>query len=114
MASSGASSCGTNKLFKLIQKSGEYIGIYPLKSNRNHSPINWRNWLILVFCHAEFFISTAAHLLFEENSMIEYGMISYACTAGLFTGIVYLLLIWQMKNILNFIQSSERFIRKSE
>lgn len=109
MASAGR----TIKLFKFIQKSCQDIGIYPPESNRNRCPINWRNWLIL-FCHAEFCTLSAAHLLFETNSMIEYGIISHVCTSGLLTSTLYLLMIWQMKNILIFIKNCERFIEKSE
>lgn len=113
MASVGGGSCGTIKLFKFFQKSCQNIGIHPPESNRNRSPINWKNWLIL-FCHAEFYTSSAAFLLFEENWMIEYGIIFYTCTSGLLASVLYLLMIFEVKNISTFIKNCERFVEKSE
>lgn len=104
---------GRIKLFKFIQKSYEHNGIFPSESNENRGPINSRNTLDL-FCHAQFFISSAAYLLVDANSMIEYGMTFYVCITLVTSSVIYLTEIWQMKNISNFIGHCERFIEMSE
>lgn len=104
----------TIKLFRFIQKTYQAIGVFPPKSNQNRSPINFKDWFF-IFCEVLFFISTAAHLFFEaNNSMIEYGLIFFTCTTSIFCIVTYLILFWQMKNILNFIENCERFVEKSK
>lgn len=102
------------KLFKFIQKTYHGIGIFSPKSNQIPSSINSKNWLNL-FCHMEFLISSIAYLLFEANSMIEYGLAFYICTTVLTSLIFYLIPLGESENILNFIQNCEQFINdKSE
>lgn len=101
------------KLFKFIQKTYRQIGIDPPKSDQNRSPLNSKNCFFLIF-HAECFITTAAYLCFEANSMIEYGMAFYVCVSISLSTIFYLTLFWQMQNVLNFIKNCDRFIEKSE
>lgn len=104
---------GTIELFSFIQKVYQDIGIFPPKSNQSpKSHINLKNWFIL-FCLVQFFISTAA-FLFHANSMIEYGMVFFACTTTVLSITVYLIIVWQMKNILKYIENCERFVEKSE
>lgn len=110
MASRGG---GTIKLFRFIQKTYKYIGIYPPKPNDIRSPIILKNWLVLL-CEAQFFISSIAFLMFEANSMIEFGMASFMSATVLLCSVLYLVLFWEMKNILDFIGNCERFIEKSE
>lgn len=101
------------KLFKFIQKSYQEIGIHSSHSDQNCRSINLKVWFILL-CHAHFFISSAANLVFEANSMIEYGMACYTCSTTVFSIVTYLISFWQMENILSYIENCERFIEKSE
>lgn len=102
---------GEMKLFKFVQNTCQSIGILSFELNPNRSPINWKHDFFH-FCEVQFFVSSAAFLLFEANSMIDYGMASFNCLTILLCIILYLILFWQMNNILNFIDNCERFIGK--
>lgn len=102
------------KLFKFTQKLYRNIGILPPKSNpRISSPINLKNFLFLL-CLTQFFTSTVAYLWFDVHSMTQYGVTFYSCTSIAFAITLYVILLWQMENILKYIQNCERFIEKSE
>lgn len=104
---------GAIKLFKFTQKAYQGIGIYPPESNQSRSRINAKNYFFLV-CQAQYFITTAAYLLFEANSMIEYGMTFFTCTTVITVIALYTILLGRMQNILNYIENCDRFIEKSE
>lgn len=103
----------TIKLFKFIQKSFQGIGIYPPQLNQTHNPINPTFWLNL-FCHAQFFVSSTAYLLFEADSMIEYGLVFFIDATVIGCFIFYLISFWETKAIFNYIENCERFVEKSE
>lgn len=108
--------CDTIKLFKFVQKIYQFIGISPSKfkeRSRRGRIINAKNWFI-IGCHVQYFLSTVAYLLFEANSMIEYGMVFYTCTTVPLSLVLYLILIWTMESFSNYIENCERFIEKSE
>lgn len=100
-------------LFKFIQKAYQEIGISPSDANQNRKFINSKKWFI-PFGLVQFFISSAAYLMIKANSMIEYGMAFYSCMTVLFYFTIYLISFWQMKNLLNYIESCEQFIEQSE
>lgn len=101
------------RLFSFLQKIYQNIGISPPQFNQNHNPFNLKNCLI-PFCLTQFLITSAAYLLFEANSMIEYGRTSFTCTTLVFCSVIYSMLFWQMETILNYIGNCEEFIEKSE
>lgn len=101
------------ELFKFTLKICQAIGVFPAAYNQNHSPINRKNCYFL-FCLVQFFISTAAYSLFEAVSTIEHVMVFYTCLTTALCLILYLIFMWQMKNILDYIGICERFIEKSK
>lgn len=101
-------------LFKFIQKCYQDVGIYPSQSNQNHNTINSKIGGFHFFSFAQFFISTIAYALFEANSAIEYGLAFFICPSIVFYCSLYLISLWQIKSISNFIENCERFIEKSE
>lgn len=101
-------SCDKIELFKFVRKTYQDIGIFPPESNPNFNSINLKNGLFS-FCLIQFLISTAAYLWFEAESMIEYGIICYTCTTIIFSLAVYLIFLWQSRNILIYIENFERF-----
>lgn len=103
----------TMELFKFLKSTYTRIGILPAESNQNTNPINWKNCFFLL-CEGQFFISSVTFLLFEANSMIEYGMASFMCLTTLLCTILYWILFWQMKHISKFIENFERFTEQSE
>lgn len=104
---------GRIELFKFTQKTCQDIGIYPPDANRNASPLNLKNVLVL-FCLGQFFISSAANFSFDASSMIEYGMAFFTCLSTSLSIITYLIIIWRLKIILNYIETCKRFIEKSK
>lgn len=101
------------KLFGFIKKTYENIGIFRPQLSQNNKLINFKTGLILVG-EAQFFTSAVAYLLFEANSIVEYGMVFFTCTSTCLSITKYLLLSWQMTNIFNYIGNCEQFIEKSE
>lgn len=101
------------KLFGFVRRTFENIGISRPPFRQNNNPINFKKWLIPVG-EGQFFISTAAHLLFETNSSVEYGMVFFTCASISLSITIYLILSWQMTDILDYIGNCERFIEKSE
>lgn len=101
------------QLFRSIQRICHDIGIIPPKSNQKHRPFNVKNCVFL-FCLAQFNMSSAAYLLFDTISMTEYGMVFFTCATVTLAIILYLIFFWQIKDILNYIENCEGFIKKSE
>lgn len=103
----------TIELFIFVQKTYQDYGLLLPKSNRNHSPINWK-FLLMLFCLAQFFITSAAYAAFEASSMIEYAMAFYTCVTVSASTVIYMELFWQMKDVLNYVENCKRFIESSE
>lgn len=99
-------------LFKFTQKAYQDIGIIPFQTNQKRSFVNSKN-LFFLYLFAVSIASSAAYLLFEACSIIEYGMVFFTCTTVVLIFIEYLIILWQMENILSYIENCERFIEKS-
>lgn len=104
---------GSIKLFQFLQKCYQTIGIHP--SQRNHKPllINCTKW-IFVICQTQLLFSTVAFFVFEAESMFEYGFGFFALIAIINGIVIYLILIWQSENIVEFIENCEDFIVESK
>lgn len=100
-------------LFKFTQKTNENLGILPPKFDYSRGSIILKNCFLLASL-AICFVGTSGSLFFESNSMAEYGMAFYICTTVILSIVAYLILLWQIENISDFIENSERFIAKSE
>lgn len=104
---------GSVKLFQIIQKNYQSIGIYPPEPGQNRAPTNSKNWIFLI-CVAQFSAFSAIYLLFYATSMFEYGMIFYSLISVSFCTSLYLFAIWQMEDMLKFKECCEGFIEKSK
>lgn len=101
------------KLFTFIKKTFRIIGISPPQSNQKHNSINSKNWIFLL-CLVQLCIATVGYFFTEANSIMEYGMVFFNAITAIETIILYLIFIWQMKNILNYIENCEKFVEKSK
>lgn len=101
------------ELFKFTQKFFQDIGIDPPPSNQTHSRITSKNWIFLSPL-VQFLISSAAYLLIEANSIIEYGIVFSNCLSAAICIILYLILIWRMNFFLSYIENCEQFIANSK
>lgn len=97
------------KLFTFNRNIFKNIGIPPPESDTTNS----KKWFF-IFCQAQLFVLSAAFLVFEESSMIEFGLAFFTCTTVALCFTAYLIQIWQMQNILNHIENCKQFIEKSE
>lgn len=97
------------KLFSFIKKIYQNINNSSSRPNPHSSPIN-SNKRIFLFSIAQLLIPSIAYVLFEANSMFEYGLAIYSCI----TTIVFSLFWRHMDNIYDYIENCERFIEQSE
>lgn len=101
------------ELFKFIKTIFQHIGLVSSQSKPIRRSFNWKNWFFLIG-NAQFFISSAAYLLLEANSLLEYGRVFCNCTLVIAATAFYFLLLWQLDNILIYIRNCEGFIEKSK
>lgn len=59
-------------------------------------------------------IVTVAFLMFEANSMFDYGYTFFVLVTIITAIGVYLIFIWQSENELGFIENCEEFVEKSK
>lgn len=104
---------GSIKLFQLVQKIHQIIGLGPRQLYGNRRSITVRRTIIL-FGNAVYILPTIAYLLFEAELMFDYGMASFVCASGSNSTVVYLLFIWRFELFSKFIESCEKFISTSK
>lgn len=100
-------------LFQFNQKFCEIIGVKLPEANPNGHIFNLIN-LGVVISLTVFIMPTAAYLLYDANSMAEYGIVFYILICGIEGMVVYFITIWEIDEILEFIENCEEFIEKSE
>lgn len=101
------------KLFQLNRKSCELIGIYVPQTEKDRHKRNSIN-LTFVICLTQFAITLVAFLLYDANSMSDYGAACYTLFTVLGSTIAYLIFVWKMNEILTFVANCELFIGKSK
>ena len=104
---------GSIKLFQFTQKYCQTFGICPPQPNQNRYNLNLASWCILFFLN-QAFMSIVAFLLFEADSMNEFGIKIFACLTILASDIYSLVAYWQVEIIPKFVENWEKFIEKSE
>lgn len=103
---------GPIKLFQFVRKLCQSVGI-SLQPNQNRYHMNSMNWFTL-FGLIQSIISTIAFILFEAESMAEFG-ISFFVFLCAFICVFYSLgILLKVKHIPKNIGNWEAFIEKSE
>lgn len=100
----------TMKLFQLVQKFYQSMGIYPPIQNNS---INIRN-LTFLFAMFLMFVSTAGEFLFKESSIIQQAQTFLVSITEIVSMVNVLTCIWKVGNILNLIEKLQVFIVKSK
>lgn len=100
------------KIFQFIQKFQKIIGIHPIKSNRWHRSNIFRRAFFLI-ANAQFVLPTIAYLVFEGDTMFQFGMGVFISISSVTSVTIYFLFVWQLENMLKFIGICEEFIKKS-
>ena len=101
------------ELFQFIKQFYQIVGIYSSQSNQKYCSINSRN-SILLFSFVQFLIPTVAFLFFKAESILDYGQSFFILVSTIESVVLYAILIWQMQNILKFIENCKGFIEKRE
>lgn len=101
------------KLFQFNQKYCETIGIRLLASNQSHYRLNSKN-LILIFFVVQFAIASAAFVVYDAESMGEYGVTFFVFIATVISMVDYSITIWKREFISTFTENCEVFIEKSK
>lgn len=105
---------GSIKLFQFIQKYFRAIGVRGTETNQiNRSFFNLKN-LIFISSAAPMLISTSTFLLYEAETTYDFGLSTYYLICLIFTGIYYIIYIWQIGNIFKFIENCETFVGQSK
>lgn len=99
------------KLFQLNQKYCQALGMELPKSNENHCTLMY--W-IFVISQTVFGTALFAFLVYDAESMGEYGMTLIALIIIMAILVIYFTTILQMNEILDFIEQCEILIGKSK
>lgn len=101
-----AGSVGFSQHFQKVHK---FIGIFQKESKS----IDTKS-IICGMCSVQFLLTTLAFIVFEANSMFDYGFGFFVLILIIEAVVIYLLFIWQSANTLHFIDNCEKFIEKSK
>lgn len=100
------------KLFQSVKKFQQIQGICP-PSPHQRTPFNGRN-LFILFCFAQMFLSATAFILFEAQSMYEFGLTLYASLTELQTFTCFICILCKITKYFELIENMENFIAKSK
>lgn len=101
------------KLFQFNQKYCETIGISMCQSNQNFYKLNAKN-VLFVICVVQLSIASATFLVFDANSMGEYGITSHILITIVKCMVDYFIALRRLEAIVKFTKNCEAFIEKSE
>lgn len=102
----------TMRLFRIVRKCWQMMGIYSIQSNKTSS-LNWKILFSAVSIGAVF-ISSTAFLCLKSTSVYEYGNSFYASTSELMILADFVVTVWQMPKTLQLIEMCENFIEMSK
>lgn len=100
------------KLFRIVQKSYQMIGIFPRQPNQIY-PLNSTNVLYL-YTMVQFIIVSSVYFLFKAERLDEFGLSFYVTLTATSILFYYVTNIHQIGNILKLIEKFEEFIGNSE
>lgn len=101
------------KLFQVVKTILRIIGIYSSEPNPKQCSVNARNTIFLI-CNAQITFTTFAFLLFEADSLFDYGFGFFASISLINCTVIYLLFMGRYENTMNFIETCEKFVEKSK
>lgn len=100
------------RILQTLQQKFAILGICPIETKQ---ACNSRNKLLIGFCI--FGISSISHCVFlfgVANTFEEYTNSIYMTTMTISIAAVYLIVVWKMENLFQFIENCEQIIDKSE
>lgn len=109
---SAVAMAGSIKLFQIVQKTYQILGIHPPEANKTFA-FNSRN-LFFIFCYTQACVTMGGYFLFRAELMLEYVSTLFMTLSALFVLINYLLVMWRIGNILELIAKLDKFIEQSK
>lgn len=104
---------GSPKLFKYYRKYNQVIGLDSSKLHRNSISQNAKR-VILLLSVAQFFVSSAASIVFDAGTTFDYGISVSYLLLDITIAIEIFLSIYQMEKTSKFIENCEQFIEQSK
>lgn len=101
------------KLFQLNQKYCRTFRIFVPQTNQNRLTNDTIKCMYLI-CLAQFGMASVAFLLYDANSMGDYGAAFFTLNDLIETAIAFAFTNWKIADILQFIANCEGFIEKRE
>lgn len=107
------SMAGLVKSFQFFQKYQQIIGIHSSQAKRMQYAIISKR-VIFLAASAMYMFPTVAYLVFDTESIFDYGMAFLTTSSTTNSVVVYLIFVWKLENILAFIDICDAFITKSK
>lgn len=101
------------KLFQFNQKYSQSVGICLPKSSQRRFSINPIN-LLFIISLSLFLAASFAFILHDAKSMRDYGVEFFTIISIIEAMFMYSIPVWQLKNMLKFIEHCEGFIETSK
>lgn len=89
------------------------VGICPPQNQNERLSFNMRNVCIL-FCYAQVCFPVLAFFLFKANTVVDYGSSFFTFITMFAVAVWFLVIMWQIKNILSLIDDFDQFIENSK
>lgn len=99
-----------NQFFELIRELFQLLGIRPCQSNQKYN-YNLRNSFVLIIL-AQLFAASTAFLLFEANSIDEYGQSFYLTVTSLLLVFLWPCFIQNMGDLFKLMEQINTFAAK--
>lgn len=110
---SPAAMTGAIKLFQYVQNFYQTLGIHPPIQSYQTFSLNRRN-LFFLSCSVLTFILSTAYLLFDAQSIQDFGIPFCASVIILSGFFIYIVQIWRNAEIFQLIEHFEKFIEQSK
>lgn len=104
---------GALKLFQFLQRYWETIGICQSQLNQKQNLIYLIKTCVIIGS-IQSICSLTAFLVFEANSIFEFGFGFYVVNVTIAGFAFYIIAIGQLSDTLEFVGNCERFIEKSK
>ena len=88
------------------------MGIYSSQLIQNHSLLNKKQ--LNFISHAQYFVTTVAFFSFDAKILLEYAIAFFTFSITAAAMCFFSIKVWQIENILKFIENCEGFIEKSK
>lgn len=102
------------KLFQFIQNYLSAIGVHKPEPKQIDRPFfNSKNW-IFISCVTPMLISSLAFFVYQAKTAFDFGLSFYYSSCLICGGIFYIIYVWKIENVSEFIENCETFVEQSK